>query len=93
MLDVKFHPDGSSFYSVSSQGELTRWEVNPEIFVLRYYDTPYQEELSADPLFEDKRKGESKKDYQLRQDEAAKKKVQIIDRYYQLYLQKREDTP
>ena len=93
ILDVKFHPDGSSFYSVSSLGELTRWEVNPEIFVLRYYDTPYQEDLSADPLFEDKRKGESKKDYQQRLDEAAKKREIIIDRYYQLYLQKGEDTP
>jgi len=86
ILDVKFHPDGTSFYSVSSEGELTRWEVNPEIFVLRYYDSPYQEELSADPIFESKRKGESRKEYQLRQQEAGTKRAQIIDRYYQLYL-------
>ena len=90
ILDVKFHPDGHSFYSVSSLGELTRWELNPEIFVLYYYESPYLEELAADPLFEDKGKGESKKDFQLRQDEAAKKKSEIIDRYYQLYLKERE---
>ena len=90
MLNVKFHPDGLSFYSVSSQGELTRWDLNPEIFVLRYYETPYLEELAADPIFQARRKGESKKDYQLRQDEAADRKAEIISRYYNKHLEKNE---
>jgi len=87
MLDVKFHPDGKSFYSVSSNGELTRWEMNPEIFVLKYYETPYQEELSANPIFAARRKGEAKKEYEKRQKEAALLKSSILERYYQLYLE------
>jgi WD40 repeat protein len=87
VLDVNFHPDGLSFYSVSRLGDLTRWEMHPEIFVLRYFETPYLEELNAEPLFLPRQKGEPKKEYQARQVEASKKKAEIIDRYYQLYLQ------
>ena len=89
LLDVAFHPDGGSFYSISKAGELTRWDLNPEIFVLRYYGTPYQDEISADSLFLPKQKGESKKEYQARQTEAGQKKSKIIERYYQQYLQER----
>ena len=88
ILDVEFHPDGLSIYSVSRLGDLTRWDINPEIFVLRYYGDPYREELSADPLFEAKRKDESKKVFQARQAEAAKKKAALIDKYYQKHLEK-----
>lgn len=87
ILDVKFHPDGSSFYSISSEGELTRWEMNHEIFVLRYYEAPYKKELSSDPIFEARRKGEPKKEYQSRQAEAEKLKAGILQGYYQLYLE------
>lgn len=86
VLDVKFHPGDDLFYSVSMPGDLTRWTIDPEIFVIRYYDESYREELSSDPLFAPRSKGESKKDYQSRQAEADIKKAGIIDRYYQLYL-------
>jgi WD40 repeat protein len=89
-LDVVFHPDGGSFYSISGAGDLTRWRLDPEIFVLRYYDTPYHDELSRDTIFKPRRKGESKKDYQARLEEAEKQKSAIIDRYFQLYLKERE---
>jgi WD40 repeat protein len=89
-LDVVFHPDGGSFYSISGAGELTRWRLDPEIFVLRYYDTPYHDELSRDTIFEPRRKGEAKKDYQARLEEAEKQKRAIIDRYFQLYLKERD---
>ncbi|MCP4313609.1 MAG: WD40 repeat domain-containing protein [Bacteroidetes bacterium] len=87
VLDVEFHPDGLSFYSVSRLGDLTRWEMNPEIFVLRYFENPYREELSSDSLFLPRAKGENKKGYLARQLEAAKKKTEIVDRYYQQYLE------
>jgi WD40 repeat protein len=87
ILDVKFHPDGKSFYSVSSLGELTRWEMNPEIIVLHYYETPYRSELSADPIFEARRNGESRKDYEARQKTAAQNKTEILERYYKQYLE------
>ena len=90
LLDVAFHADGNSFFSISKAGDLTRRELHPEIFVIRYFDEPYNEEVSADPLFEPKRKGESKKDYLVRQAEADKKRAEIVDRYYQQYLEERE---
>ena len=89
VMDLVFHPNGQSFYSISYAGDLTRWEVDPEIFVLKYYEDPYREELAADPIFEAKRKGESKKDYQARMAKAAVKKSEIIAYYYNQYLSER----
>jgi WD40 repeat protein len=86
VTDLVFHPDGLSFFSISTAGDLTRWSVHPELFVLRYYGEDYLNELSADPVFQSRRKGESRKDFQTRQAEAAGKKAGIIDRYYQKYL-------
>ncbi|MFH0757419.1 MAG: WD40 repeat domain-containing protein [Bacteroidota bacterium] len=90
LLDVEFHPDGNSFYSISKAGDLTRWEMHPGLFVSRYFNGPYQEELSADPLFEPRRNGESKKDYLAREAEANQKKAGITARYYQQYLLERK---
>ena len=90
VLDLVYHPDGKSIYSISFAGDLTRWEVHPEIFVLKYYEKPYREELSADPVFDPKRKGESKKDFLVRASEAKLKKAEITERYYKQYLSKQE---
>ncbi len=90
VMDLVFHPDGHSFYSITYTGDLSRWEVDPEIFVLKYYENPYREELAADPIFEAKRKGESKKEYEARAAEATIKKNEIIAHYYDLYLSGKE---
>ena len=89
-MDLFFHPDGQSFYSITYAGDLTRWELNPEIFVLKYYEDAYRKELPAEPVFEARRKGESKKDHLARLEEAAVKKTAIITRYHKLYLSERE---
>jgi len=86
LLDLVFHPDGRSFYSISFAGDLTRWSIDPEIFVTRYFETPYREELSADPLFQPRYPGEARKEYELREQEAAVRKAGIIQKYYLLYL-------
>ncbi len=86
VLDLVYHPDGKSFYSISFAGDLTRWEVHPEIFVLKYFEKPYREELSTDPIFEPRRKGESKKEFEARSAEASQRKDEILERYYQQYL-------
>jgi dipeptidyl aminopeptidase/acylaminoacyl peptidase len=87
LLDVQFHPDGGSFYSISRAGNLTRWKLDPEIFVVRYFDTAYQEALAAEPIFEPRRKTEAKKDFEARMEEAEMRKSEIIDRFYRQYLQ------
>lgn len=90
VMDLAYHPDGLSIYSISTAGDLSRWTVHPEIFVLKYKEEAYLKELSADQVFEPKRKGESKKEYEARQKEAEAKKAGIIDRYYQEYLRERD---
>ena len=90
MLDVVFHTDGKSFYCISKAGDLTHRALSPEIFVLRYYDAPYQEAISADSVFQPRRKGEARKEYQARLAEADKKRAEIVDRYYRQYLQERD---
>jgi len=90
VMDLVYHPEGNSFYSISYAGDLTRWEIAREIFVIRYFDQAYRNELSADPLFEPRRKGESKKDFLDRENEAAQKKEQIVAFYYKQYLSERD---
>lgn len=90
VMDLVFHPDGDSFYSISYAGDLTQWEINPEIFVLRYFDQAYRDELSSNPVFEPRRKGESKKDFMEREKEAVLKKEEIVAHYYKLYNKERE---
>jgi WD40 repeat protein len=90
VMDLLYHPDGKSVYSITYAGDLTRWAVHPEIFVLKYFEESYLQELSADPFFEPRRKGESKKEYQARQTEAETKKAGIIDQYYKRYLSERD---
>ena len=90
LLDLVFHPDGGSFFSVSFAGDLTRWALDPEIFVVRYFEKPYHEEISGDHLFDPRTKGETKKEYLSRQQRAGKKRTEIVDRYYQQYLSERD---
>jgi WD40 repeat protein len=86
VLDVAFHPGGASVYSISRAGDLSRWAIDPEIFVIKYFGKSYQDELDNEPLLLPRQSGESKKDYEARAQEAAGKKQAIIDRYYQMYL-------
>jgi len=86
VTDLVFHPDGNSFYSISYAGDLTRWALHPKIFVLKYFEKQYRDELAADPIFEARRKGESKKDYQVRMKEAEAKEAGIVSRLYKEYL-------
>ncbi len=91
VMDLVFHPDGHSFYSISYARDLSRWEVDPEIFVLHYFEKSYREELSADPLFEPRRKGESKKEFKTRAVMASEKKEALLVHYYELYLSGRKE--
>lgn len=86
VTDLVFHPDGHSFYSITYGGDLTRWELDPEIFVLKYFEKQYSEELDSQDIFQPKQKGESKKEYDIRLKEAEVKKNEIIARFYDQYL-------
>jgi WD40 repeat protein len=85
VTDLAFSSDGRSFYSTSYGGDLTRWFLHPRIFVQKYFESQYRSELAADPVFEDRRKGESKKEYQARVQEAEKTEAAIVSRLFREY--------
>jgi WD40 repeat protein len=87
--DLVFAADGQSFFSISYARDLTHWDLAPKIFVIRYFGEQYQDELDADPIFEARRKGESKKDYQARMIDAESKEAGIVSRLYKEYLSTR----
>jgi WD40 repeat protein len=86
-LDVEFHPDGQSFFSITSEGDLIHWELHPEIFVLRYFLDPYQEELASLPETGPRRVDEDKKEYEARMAESEKIRTTITERYFEKYLE------
>jgi len=88
LLDLVFCPDGQSFFSSSLDRTLKRWAIDPEIFVLRYYEKEYQDEIAGNQFFDERRKGESKKDYEARLEIADKKRADIVNRYYMMYLER-----
>jgi WD40 repeat protein len=90
LIDVEYHPSGNSIYTLSSEGELIRRKLDPELFVLRYYPEEYRKELEEDPLFAPRQKAESKKEYQARQASADSLRSEIVNRYYQRYLEKKD---
>ena len=85
--DIAFLPGGNSFISAGMDGRLTTWELHPEIFVMKYFPKEYEKELSENPLFLPRQKGEKKADYELRLVEAAKVKEEIVKQYYGKYLE------
>ena len=90
VLDAVFSSDGQIIFSASASGNLTFWKVDPEIFVLKYYGESYRDAIDRDSLFLPRGKGEPKKEYQARMEEAAQKRAEIIDNYFQRYLQERD---
>ena len=75
VLDISFMPDGLAFYSASMDNYIRKWSLDHEIFVLRYFGEPYNEEISGNHLFDERRKGESKGDYSTRMDRAEQKRI------------------
>ena len=90
VLDLTFHPDGESFYSISFAGDLTRWALDPEILVSWHFGEEYHSVIEEDPLFGPRRKGESRKDYQERLDQAKLRRKQIVGQFYRRYLKEKQ---
>lgn len=89
VTDLAFHPGGQSFFSISYGRDLTHRSLHPRIFVLRYYDREFRDELASDPISDARKKGESKKEYQARMKEARAREQVIVSRFYEKYLSER----
>lgn len=79
--------DGNSFASGGIDGRVYLWELSHKIFVeYAFYDEFYTERESIS-LFDERRKGESKSDYELRHTKADDKEAEIVEKYYRQYIQ------
>jgi len=88
VLDLALMPDGSAFYSASMDNHLRKWAIDHEIFVLKYFGEPYNEEIAGNHLFDERRKGESKSEYESRMERAEKKRQEIVEKYYTEYMKR-----
>jgi WD40 repeat protein len=85
VIDVEFSPDGKTFASASYDNSVKVWNFSHEIMVDYYYSPEVIGEMQ-DKLFLPKQKGESKDVYTARTQQAAEKKKEIYERFYQKYL-------
>ncbi|MFZ5940306.1 MAG: WD40 repeat domain-containing protein [Bacteroidota bacterium] len=93
VMDLSVLPDGKAFYTASMDACLRKWDIDPEIFVLRYFGEEYSATLAENHLFDERRKGESKGDYESRMESAARKKAGIVSEFYARYLERFSPVP
>lgn len=83
---IDVNNDGTLLASGGADAKVYLWSLSEKIFVeFAYYDE-FHKELESSSLFDPKRKGEKKEDYEKRHEKAAVKEAEIIDRYYVKYL-------
>ncbi len=87
VLDVKWTSTGDEFYACDKVGQITRWAVPKKVFVDFYFGADINRDVKANPLFQPRRKGESKADYKEREAQAEACHQELIASYYQKYLE------
>lgn len=80
--------NGRYMVSGGADGKVLYWEIDSKIYVEYAFYDEFWEEKENNSLFDERRKGEKRDDYQKRMDRAAEKEDEIIARYYDIYLKK-----
>jgi len=91
VIAVDFAPDGKSFASASYDKTIKIWDYSPEIFVDYYYRNEIIDALNAEEIFLPRQKGESRSDYNKREQQAAERKKEIYADFYAKYLRALEN--
>jgi len=86
VLDVKWNNNGTEFLSCDKDGDILSWRVDPKVFVDFYFKSELNEEIRNNPLFQPKKKNESRNDFKNRQADAETHMNKLIKNYYQKYL-------
>jgi WD40 repeat protein len=79
--------DGKIFASGGVDRKVLLWELIPKIYVEYSFYDEFNTEKESISLFDERRKGEKKEDFEQRSRKAAEKEGEIVNRYYQLYLE------
>ena len=80
-------PDGRYMASGGADAKVMIWNLSRKIFVEYAFYDEFEAEKSQSPLFDPKHKGEKKEDYEARMVKAVELENQIIEKYYQKYLE------
>lgn len=82
-----FLPDSKHIVTCSNDGTAMIYEISPRFFAEFYYFDELRQEMQESDLFEERRKGEKKEEYKLRQKKAAKFKAELHEKYYNKHLE------
>lgn len=85
---VAVSPDGSGFATASSDNKTLIWRLNPDLFVDAYYEKEITGTMDTMAVFKPRNKGESREDFEKRQEEGRKARKDLYEKYFQLYLKK-----
>ena len=83
---VAVSPDGSEFATASSDYKTFIWKLNPDLFVNAYFEKELSSQMDTMAMFKPRGKGESREEYEKRQEESRKVKKELYEKYFQLYL-------
>ncbi|MBA7577679.1 hypothetical protein ES708_19532 [subsurface metagenome] len=84
--DISVNSEGNLLASAGADNRVFLWELSKKIFVEYAYYDEFDAEKSESNLFDPKRKGENKSDYENRMNKARDLEEQIVARYYQQYI-------
>lgn len=92
---VKASSNGSMVATGGKDGKVYLWESAKAIAVDMYFNAELIQRINSNPVFSERRKGESKEEYKLRKEEAILEKQKIINELFRKYEEKNnyKNTP
>ena len=86
-----FTTDSKKVICCSNDGTAMVYEIAPRFFAEYYYFFELQQDMRESRLFEERRKGEKREAYQLRQIEAEKLRQELHEKYYRMHMESLEE--
>lgn len=84
---ISVSADGKIFASGGIDKQVLVYEINKKVFVeFAFYDEFFDEKEGIS-LFDERRKGEKKEDYEKRRIKAHEKEIEIVEKYYKQYIE------
>lgn len=78
--------DGDMFASAGADNKVILWNLSKRIFVEYAFYDKFEAEKNESNLFDEKRKGESREDYEKRKIKASELESEILEKFYLQYI-------